>query len=520
MKLITWEIDSPAAQVLNTGSMKMGYLSQIHFDDVAVTVKEDLRNAFTEILRLEMELEAAELEMGEDGGIERYTELVERFTMIGGYDYGREIDRVARGLGIFDLLDRSVQEVSGWQRTKIALAKVLLSSPDFLFLDEPTNFIDLESVEWLEKYLTETWKGGYMIISHDREFLDRTTEYTWEVRNRKITEYTGNYTDYMRARTKELLKENKLFEEQQDFLKSEKALINRFRAGSRAGFAKSRERALEKVEILDKPVEDFKPVFLWNDAPPSSEKVLFLKEVFIGREEPLFYINELTLHIGSRIGVVWPNGAGKSTFIKTLMWLLPALEWRVQFGKGVEIAYYSQMHENLDFSRSVHANFETLAHDCNKEQLAGLLWYYGFSYHDLDTPVSMLSGWQVSRFLFAILGQKPANLLILDEPTNHLDYDSREALERSIRNYPGAILFISHDRYFVNRLATHLWIIQNGEVALSYGNYNDYTFKVERGIDFDMSLWQDNGELDMVLEEKLGKNEARRIKAKFSRKWD
>jgi ATP-binding cassette, subfamily F, member 3 len=520
MKLITGEFTHPEAHILNTGSLRLGYLSQIHFDSEDQLVRANLRGAFGDILALEWAIDAAAENMDEEGWIERYTELIEQFNMVGGYDYDREIDRVCRGLGIFELLDRSVREVSGGQRTKIALAKVLLSRPDFLFLDEPTNFIDLESVEWLEHYLEETWKGGYMIISHDREFLDRTTELTFEIRGKKLSTFTGNYTEYRRTRAKEIAREYKLYDEQRDHLKSEKDLINRFRAGSRAGFAKSRERALEKVEVLAAPEEEFKVTFSWTLGEDTPDRVLWLKELFIGRAEPLFFISDLTIGRRDRIGIVGPNGAGKSTCIKTILGSIPQLEGRIVHGKGVEIAYYSQMHEELNMETSLYANYERLVGAVTRERLAGIIGYYGFSYHDLDTPVGLFSGGQISKILFAILWQKRANFLIFDEPTNHLDYDTRESLEKSLRGYPWAILFISHDRYFVNRLATHLWIINKGEVSLCYGNYNDYQLKLERGIDFDMSLWQEDGELDMVLQDKLGKNEAKRIKQKFARKWD
>jgi ATP-binding cassette, subfamily F, member 3 len=520
MKLITGEFTHPEAHVLNTGSLRLGYLSQIHFDSEDQLVRANLRGAFGDILALEAAIDQAAEAMEEEGGIERYTELIEQLNMVWGYDYDREIDRVCRGLGIFDLLDRSVREVSGGQRTKIALAKALLSRPDFLFLDEPTNFIDLESVEWLEHYLEETWKGGYMIISHDREFLDRTTELTFEIRGKKLSTFTGNYTEYRRTRAKEIAREYKLYDEQREHLKSEKDLINRFRAGSRAGFAKSRERALEKVEVLAAPEEEFKVTFSWTLGEDTPDRVLWLKELFIGRVEPLFFISDLTIGKRDRIGIVGPNGAGKSTCIKTILGTIPQLEGRIVHGKGVEIAYYSQMHEELNMETSLYANYERLVGAVTRERLAGIIGYYGFNYYDLDTPVGLFSGWQISKILFAILGQKRANFLIFDEPTNHLDYDTRESLEKSLRGYPWAILFISHDRYFVNRLATHLWIINKGEVSLCYGNYNDYQLKLERGIDFDMSLWQEDGELDMVLQDKLGKNEAKRIKQKFARKWD
>jgi ATP-binding cassette subfamily F protein 3 len=210
---------------------------------------------------------------------------------------------------------------------------------------------------------------------------------------------------------------------------------------------------------------------------------------------------------------------GKSTLLKTILGKIPLLDGKIVQGKGTEVVYYSQMHEELDFSTTLYANYERLVGAISRERLAGLLGYYGLTFHDLDKQMFAFSGGQISKILFAIIGQKPANLLILDEPTNHLDYDSREALEYSLREYKGTILFISHDRYFVNRLATHLWIIDKGEVVLSYGNYSDYKLKVERGIDFDMSLWQEDGELALVLEEKLGKNEARRITAKYARTW-
>ena len=188
-------------------------------------------------------------------------------------------------------------------------------------------------------------------------------------------------------------------------------------------------------------------------------------------------------------------------------------------GKGAEIVYYSQMHEELAFDKTLYEKFEMHGMGFSRERLSGLLGNYGFDYFDLEKPLFAFSGGQVSKILFAIIGQKPANVLVLDEPTNHLDYDARESLEKSLRTYKGAILFISHDRYFVNKLASHLWIIEDGELIVSYGNYSDYRLKKERGIDFDMSLWQEDGELALVLEEKLGKNEARRIRDKYSRKW-
>ncbi len=388
-------------------------------------------------------------------------------------------------------------------------------------MDEPTNFIDLASVEWLEEYLNETWKGGFMIISHDREFLDATCAIIYDVEKiRPLEIYHGNYSKYITEKYKREEKAAKVYGEQQEHLKSEKQLINRFRAGSRAGFAKSRERALEKVDLIPPPQIPFRPTFLWNFTDRPSDKIVYLKEAFIGRTEPLFYVPEVTFGAGHRIGIVGENGVGKSTFLKTILGKIPLLDGIQSGGKGNDIVYYSQMHEELVFDKTLYENFEIHGMGFSRERIAGLLGNYGFDYFDLEKPLFAFSGGQVSKILFAIIGQKPANVLVLDEPTNHLDYDARESLEKSLRHYKGAILFISHDRYFVNKLASHLWIIEDGELIVSYGNYSDYRLKKERGLDFDMSLWQEDGELALVLEEKLGKNEARRIRDKFSRKWN
>lgn len=218
------------------------------------TIRDELRDAFTEIRALEAALSRAETEMEATGEFEEYSELIERYTLLGGYTYDNEVEKVARGIGIFHLLEKTLAEVSGGERTKIALAKILLSKPDFLLLDEPTNFIDLPSVEWLEKYLIHTWKGGYLIVSHDREFLDETCTHVIDMLGVDgIREYAGSYSYSVAEKAKSREREEKKYEEQQIFLESEKKLINRFRAGSRAGFAKSRERALDKIERIEKP---------------------------------------------------------------------------------------------------------------------------------------------------------------------------------------------------------------------------------------------------------------------------
>lgn len=333
MKILSGEVSEYFGGKENTGSMVLGYLAQIHFDDESRIVRDELRLAFPEIVHAEAELARLEAELADGGDIQAYTDALDRFQMLGGYSYQGQIERVARGIGVFELLDKHLVETSGGERTKIALAKILLSKPDFLLLDEPTNFIDLKGVEWLEEYLADTWKGGYCIISHDRAFLDRACTRTFEIEAGKLTEYAGNYTAYVEDKSKELKRDWKLFEEQQLHIQSEKLLINRFRAGSRAGFAKSREKMLDRLDVHEKPIEKSLPKFTFLTGEESQERVIYFKEAFIGRTEPLFYIQELTMRKGERIGIVGENGVGKSTFLKTILGKVPLLDGLYTKGK-------------------------------------------------------------------------------------------------------------------------------------------------------------------------------------------
>lgn len=523
MKIITGEIKDFDGNLENVWNMSIWYLSQIYTDNENKTVREEIKDGFKDIIIAEKKLTEIEKQMNDHPEdmdiIEEYTTLLENFNNIWGYNYNNQIHNVANGMQILHLLDRKLTEVSGWERTKVALCKILVESPDILCLDEPTNFIDMKSVEWLESYLQNKWWNGYLIISHDREFLDKTCAKTFEMQPaRAINFYHCNYSKYVEEREKVEEKKMEEWERQQDFIKKEENLINRFRAGSRAWFAASREKALERLDKLDKPYIQSVPKFFFDYVGDESERILYFKEVFIGRKEPLFFINELYLNKKARVGIVGENGVGKSTFLKTIMNQLEVLDGIFTRGKWVKIIYYSQLHEELDKEKTIRENFLKHWLHFEDQQLIGYLKYYLLEKEAIDKPVKFLSGWQISKVLFAILGQKESNFLIFDEPTNHLDYDSRESLERSISKYPGTILFISHDRYFVNKLAEIMWIIRDGELTVSYGNYEDYRYKMEHGIDISMNLFDESAEMDMVLLEKLWEKEAKRIKDKFTRK--
>lgn len=524
LKVLTWEIKNYDWAIENIWNISLGYLHQIYSDNENKTVFEELESGFTHIKEMEKDIQKVEIEMKEKTEnmevIEKYTLLLDQFNNIWWHEYKNKVHQVANGMWILDLLDKRLVEVSGWQRTKIALAKVLLESPDILFLDEPTNFIDMAGVEWLESYLKNKWKWWYVIVSHDREFLDKTCNKTFEIQPKNgLTFYHSNYSDYVVEREKIEKKKLENYKREQEFIEKEEKLINRFRAGSRAGWAKSREKSLEKMEKLKKPYIPKKPKFFFEYSWETPEKVLSFKEVFIGREEPLFFINDIVLYTWQRIGIVWENWVWKSTFIKTIIWELNILDGQYNKWKAINICYYSQLHEELDNNISVRDNFIKHGLQYPDEHLIWLIKHYLFEKNDLDKKVSKLSWGQRSKLLFAILWQKTCNLLILDEPTNHLDYDTRESLEQSLKDFKWSILFISHDRYFVNKLATNIWFIKEWELSISYGNYEDYRFKLEHNIEMDMSLFDEEAQLNLVLQEKLGEKEFKKLESKFSKKW-
>jgi len=518
LKILTWQIRDYEGFIENVWNLTLWYLHQIYSDNEEKTVGEELENAFSQIQEIERELELLEKDMHD---IEKYTSLLEQFNNLGWYDYKNKVHSVANGIWILELREEKLVEISWWQRTKVALAKVLLESPDILILDEPTNFIDMASVEWLESYLQNKWKWWYVIVSHDREFLDKTCSKTLEIQpEREATMYHCNYSDYIIEREKLEKIRMQDWERQQEYIEKQEWLINRFRAGSRAWWAKSREKMIDKMDKIEKPYIIQKPKFFFDYSGGSSEKLISYKEAFIGRDKksPLFYISEVVLHKGMRVWVVGENGVWKSTFLKTILGQIPLLDGYQSIWKSTEILYYSQLHEELKKDKTVRENFQLHGILLSDEQLIWLLKHYLFEINSLDKKAGELSGWQMSKLLFAILGQKSWNLLVLDEPTNHLDYDTREALEEALKKYEWSILFISHDRYFVNKLASHVWFITEWELSVSYGNYEDYRFKIEHKLDMDFHVFDEETELNLVLEDKLWEKEFKRLKNKFG-KW-
>lgn len=520
LKILTWEITNYEWKIENIWNLTLGYLHQIYSDNEEKTVREELKDWFRNILKMEAELSVLENKMSIETEnmdiIEKYSSMLEQYNNIWGYDYNNKIHNVAGWMWIFELLEKKLVEISWWQRTKVALAKILLESPDILFLDEPTNFIDISSVEWLENYLQNKWKWWIVVVSHDREFLDKTCLKTFELQPQRWLEiYHYKYSEYVKEREKLEKKKIENWEREQEYITKQEWLINRFRAWSRAWWAKSREKMINKIDRLEKPFIQKKPKFFFEALKDSPEKIFSLKEAFIGRKEPLFFIQDIILYSWQRVGIVWENGVWKSTLLKTIIWEIDILDWFISKWKNVHFLYYSQLHEELDKEKSIRENFIKHGLIYSDQHLTAILAHYLFENADIDKKVKLLSWGQTSKLLFAILGQKESNLLILDEPTNHLDYDTREALESCLLKYKGTILFISHDRYFVNKLASHIWFISEWELSVSYGNYEDYKYKLENNIDFSKFLFDEEAELNLVLEEKVWEKKAKRLKERF-----
>lgn len=523
LKVITENIKHFHGSIQNIGNMSLGYLEQIYSDQEEKSVFEELECGFEEIKKLQIQIQKLEYKMEQDNSnielINEYTLLLEQFNTIGWHEYKNKIHAVANGMWFLELLDKKLCEISGWQRTKVALWKILLAQPDILLLDEPTNFIDMNGVEWLESYLNNKWKGWYVIISHDREFLDRTCKKTYELQPKNwLNFYHCNYSSYVEERKKIEKKKKENYKREQEFIQKEEQLINRFRAGSRAWWAKSREKSLEKMEKLKKPYIPKQPKFFFEYIWEGPQKVMTFKETFIWRQEPLFFIWDTVFHHGQKIWIIWENWVWKSTLLKTIIWQIPVLDGQYLKWKWIQICYYSQLHEELHKEETMRENFIKHGIEYPDQHLIWLIKHYLFEKEDLDKKVKYLSGGQMSKLLFCILSQKPCNLLIMDEPTNHLDYDTREALESALAKFEWSILFISHDRYFVNKVASHIWFIENGELSISYGNYSDYRFKQEYNLDMDMSLFDEEAELNMVLESKIWEKEFKKLKEKFSKK--
>jgi ATP-binding cassette subfamily F protein 3 len=473
---------------------RVAYLAQEVRFSGELTLWEEMEQAFAHLNELSAELRKLEEAIADtqapdwDARMARYGELTVRFEHSGGYEVEQRIKRTLQGLGFVEAqFHQRVEKFSGGQKTRAALAYSLLSDPDLLLLDEPTNHLDLAALEWLEGFLRQ-WDGTLIVISHDRYFLDRVTKRTIEVAFGTIEDYAGGYNKYLQLKAERMELRLKQFAAQQAFIAKTEEFIRRFKAGQRSKEAKGREKRLNRMlegkdaknVLIERPKDPAKLKLFLDTQLRSGELALKFDGFKVGytdatgRQVRLFSTPELEMRRGERVALMGANGSGKTTLLRTLIGEVPAQGGRALLGHNVHLSYYAQGHDSLRMENTVLDEVQRIDPLLGETAARTLLGRFLFSGDDVFKRVSELSGGERSRVALAQLTLLPGNLLILDEPTNHLDIDAREALEGVLKDYQGSILFVSHDRYFIDAIADTIWMVENETVRSFAGNYSEY----------------------------------------------
>lgn len=490
MRIIAGEMQPDGGSIHRNKDLRVGYLAQL--DDIPLTdtvwgallkVFEPIRVMERRMAEIEKLLESADPETALRLSSE-YQRLTESYNAQQGYAYEGEILRVLNGLGLKpEMHQRQVSTLSGGERTRLSLAKLLLQKPDIILMDEPTNHLDLEAIEWLQDYLTD-YKGSLLLISHDRYFLDHVCTTMGELLGGKMIKFTGNYTEYMKKRTADFETRMKAYELQQKEIQREQAIIERYRSFNREKSikaAESREKRLAKVERLEKPVEEQHVRFSFDARRRSGEEALEVRELSKSFEgQPVFQNLSFKLRTGDRVALIGPNGVGKSTLFRILTHQINPDHGSVRFGTNIDIGYYDQHQQNLNPQNTILDEVWNAFPKLEQTRIRSALGLFLFTGDEVFEKIEKLSGGERGRVALTKLMLKQDNLLLLDEPTNHLDMDSREVLEDALRDFPGTILAISHDRYFINRFAEKVMVMEKDGVTEYLGNFDDYIEKRDR----------------------------------------
>ncbi len=478
--------DEPTkGSIQHARGLTIGYLPQRPELVGERTLWEEMLSAFEDLRRREADLAALAHQMGDtsradaDEIIERYGRLQEAFEQAGGYEYETRIRQVLQGLG-FDSGDYGtpLEILSGGQKTRALLARLLLQSPDLLVLDEPTNHLDIAAVEWLESFLNN-WKGALLCVSHDRYFMDHVVSTIWELDWGRLETYRGNYSHYVRQREERWASQWAEYEAQQEMIAKEEDYIRRNMAGQNTRQAKGRLRRLERLkrdELITRPRDSRTLHLKLQTNIRSGDKVLMTKDLKIGYQDgegALFAVPNLTLYRGEVAAVIGPNGVGKTTFLKTILDQLPPLSGYTKLGASVKVGYFAQAHELLNPDNSILDEL-LIVKNLPISQARSYLGMFLFSGDDVFRPIRTLSGGERGRVALAKLALDGANFLLLDEPTNHLDIPAQEVLQAVLAEFTGTILLVSHDRYLIDALATQVWEIKPGQMTVFEGNYQEY----------------------------------------------
>ncbi len=471
-------LESPTSGRLSMArAIRVGYLSQRANLQTGRTLHEEMEEAFVHLRAQQTQLHTLEQEMADPDrrakAMERYGELLPAFELAGGYTYEREITRVLMGLGFAQAdLDKPLVLLSGGQRTRAQLAQLLLLNPDLLLLDEPTNHLDLQATEWLEEHLAR-WKGSLVVVAHDRYFLDKVVNRVWEMSFGALEQYSGNYRHYVQVRAERQVRRQAEYEKQQEHIACTEEFIRRYKAGQRSREAKGRHKRLERMDRLERPQQYKTMKFRLSSKVRGGNQVLTTHSLKVGYDQPLFNCPDLVLLRREHAALLGPNGCGKTTFLKTIRGEVPPLGGQAKIGINVQAAYFAQGHENLHEEGTVLEEILQVK-NLPLEEARGFLGRFLFSGDDVFKPVANLSGGERGRVALAILALQGANFLLLDEPTNQLDIQAQELLEQVLQDFDGTILFVSHDRYFIDALATQVWVVEDGQLRIHAGNYSAY----------------------------------------------
>ncbi|MCR6109441.1 ABC-F family ATP-binding cassette domain-containing protein [Bacillus sp. A301a_S52] len=486
LKILTGELSHDSGQIVKPKDVSIGYLAQNSGLHTEKSIWDEMMTIFEPLRKMEASLRTLEEKMSDPSQkdhvkiLQEYDQLQQDFKDKGGFQYEADTRSILSGLN-FDHFDYNtpISSLSGGQKTRLSLGKLLLSKPDLLILDEPTNHLDIATLTWLEQYLSG-YDGAVLIVSHDRYFLDKVVDYVYELSFHQTVKYTGNYSKYLEQKAARLEQEMKLYEKQQDEMKRLEEFVQKNLArASTSNRAKSRRKQLERMTVMDRPKsDDHSANFHFDIQKQSGNDVLTIDDLRLGYDgHVLFKQANLRLTRGESLALIGPNGIGKSTLIKAIAGKHKPLNGNITYGSNVTIGYYDQEQAALSSNKTVLQELWDDYPDTNEKDIRTVLGNFLFSGEDVLKIVYDLSGGEKARLALAKLMMQKANLLILDEPTNHLDLDSKEVLENALIEYPGTLLFVSHDRYFVNRMATRVAELSQTGMTSYLGDYDYYATK-------------------------------------------
>ncbi|RHX66777.1 ABC-F family ATP-binding cassette domain-containing protein [Lactobacillus delbrueckii] len=480
LKIMTGRQEASQGEFTVNKGIELGYIAQEHDFDEEKSIWEEMLTVFQPLIDQGQQLEKLQYAIADhpedEDLLRRLDQAQYNFEQAGGYTYQAEIKSMLNGFNFPEATwNKQIASLSGGEKTRLSFVKLLLKKPPLLLLDEPTNYLDLDTLDWLEAFL-KNYPGAILTVSHDQYFLDHLATQIFELQHGELTVFKGNYSQYLAQRELRDQQQEAAYEKQQEEIKREEEFIqkNIVRA-STTKQAQSRRKALEKMELVDPPKHKSKVRIKFDSARPSGKEVLILKDLAVGYPDKTM-LKDISFQInkGDRVAIIGQNGIGKSTLLKTVMKQLPVKSGTIKYGASLNIGYYDQELQGIDYSKTVIDTIWDRHKDMNEKDIRSILASFLFTAKDIDKQVSQLSGGQRARLTLTVLSMEHNNFLLMDEPTNHLDLDAKEVLEKALADYDGTLLFVSHDRYFINELANKIVVAKDGHAKIYEGNYTYY----------------------------------------------